>query len=138
MDIYGDEYDALVEIRNERTTKANAVAATAIVAAKAMLTKCYLAADLIPAPGNVAAAMECLDWYSLKMAGIITALNRAMDDIDSDFHREVAKIALGADLRGERIKDRRDLSLIRESERNEAQLDLIQTDLDLCLARVND
>ena len=137
LDIYTDELGARVAVRNERQAKANAAASLAIVAAKAQLTKCVLAADLIPTPGNIAAAAKCMGWYSLAMAGIITTLNRATDDILNDFQREGDILCLEASQREDRFKDRRDLSLKAESERNETQLALIELDLELCLARVN-
>lgn len=127
---------ALGAIRAERINTAKAVAASAIVGAKAQLAKCVLAADLIPTPGNVAAAAKCMGWYSLTMAGIITALNRATDDINNDYGREVALLRSEAGSRERQYEILRDRSLKIERVRNEFQTGLIASDLEHCISRV--
>ena len=74
-----------------------------------------MAADLIPTPGNIAAAAECLGWYTLKMAAIITGLNRAYDDIQADFDEAHSRIEAEASLREENITARRGNTEITES-----------------------
>ena len=59
-DIFGDKLTVLHDIRQKKINTAKVVA------------------DLIPAPGNIAAAVECLTWHTLKMAGIIADYNNKL------------------------------------------------------------
>lgn len=98
------------------------MAATAIAAAKAKLAKCYLAADLIPAPGNVAAALECLTFHALAMAGIIATYNAKVGDILDDHGRDLDLRYSEHDSRVKQYEISKNRYLRRESVRNEFQI----------------
>lgn len=137
-DIFQDELSAIYAISNEAIMRdAKVVEPTAIVAAKAKFTKCIIATSALPYPASGAATAECMTWHALTMTGIIATLNSKMDDIHNDYITARTLIQTERNLRQERIKDRRDLSLSHETARNDLQLALISQDLDLCLARVN-
>ena len=126
---------ALGAIRAEKIRDAKAVAA--IAAAKVLLAKCYLAADLIPAPGNVDAAVECLTWHTLKMAGIIAAYNAKVDAIWDAYQESYGRIQVESLAREKNIEAQKSRSERIENVRHDFQMGLIRTDLKHCITRVN-
>ena len=136
-DIFQDELSTINAISNEALRDAKAVAATAIAGAKALFASCVLAANALPSPADFTAVSKCIGWHAVKMAGIIANYNRSVDRLNDAFKKSYDLIDTEAKLREKEIEDRKELSSSREAERNESQLALIQSDLELCIARVS-
>ncbi len=132
-----DELAAINAVRAESIRDLKATTATAIAGAKALFASCVLAANALPYPASATATTKCIGWHAVKMAGIIAGYNSKKNDIENDWEREKALIDAEAQNRYNHIERRKEASLEIEEERNKSQLELIKTDLALCLARVN-
>ena len=136
-DIREDELSVYRAIRDERMRDLNAGTATAIASAKALFYSCCLAAAALPTPADAAAVAKCIGWHALKMSAILTNHNIRKNSIEDQWNESYGRIDAEAKARDRLIEIRMTKSSNRESVRYEMQTSLIATDLELCLARVN-